>query len=126
MSLLQEEGRGKSDIPMIMGILGFVATLPGLLCAGCTSACGGVLAASAGHSAGIASFWLLFNVASSVAGVYFGIKSKETPRSSGAVMIGVAIITLLLSIITFNWFWGLIAVACFSIGGAVSFTQEKI
>lgn len=127
MQLLQEQGRGKSDVPMIMGIIGFVATIPGTLCAGCMGAVASAAeAATTGHSSSFGSFWILINLVSAGAGLYYGIKSKETPRSSGAVMIGVAILTLFLSFITLNWFWGLIAVACFGIGGAISLTQEKI
>lgn len=112
---------------MIMGIIGFVATIPGTLCAGCMGACASVAETVAtGHSSGLASFWILINLASAGAGLYFGVKSKSAPRTSGAVMIGVAVLTLLLSFITLNWFWGLIAVACFGIGGAVSLTQEKL
>jgi len=126
MALLQENGTGKSDVPMIMGIVGFVATIPGTICAGICGACasaGETLAT--GNSSGIASFWVLLNLASAAAGLFFGIKSKSTPRSSGAVMIGSAILTLLISLVTLNWFWGLIAAACYGIGGAISLTQEK-
>ncbi len=110
-----------------MGIIGFVATIPGTLCAGCMGACASAAETVAtGHSSGLASFWILINLASAGAGLYFGVKSKSAPRTSGAVMIGVATLTLLLSFITLNWFWGLIAVACFGIGGAISLTQEKL
>jgi len=126
MQFLQEQGRGKSDVPMITGIIGFVATIPGTLCAGCMGACASTAETlSTGHSSSFGSFWILINLASAAAGMYYGIKSKEMPRSSGAVMIGVAVLTLFLSFITLNWFWGLIAVACFGIGGAISLTQEK-
>lgn len=127
MELLQENGRGKSDVPMIMGIIGFVATIPGTLCAGCMGACASAgTTLATGQSSNVGSIWILINLASAAAGLIFGIKSKGTPRTAGAVMIGVALLTLLLSFVTFNWFWGLIAVACFGIGGAISLTQEKI
>ena len=126
MQFLEEQGRGKSDVPMITGIIGFIATIPGTLCAGCMGACASVGSTLlSGHSSGIASFWILLNLASAASGLYFGIKSKEMPRSSGVAMIGAAGLTLFLSFITLNWFWGLIAVTCFSIGGAISLTQEK-
>lgn len=126
MKLLQENGRGKSDIPMIMGIIGLVATIPGTLCAGCMGGCASVgKTLATGEASNIGSIWILINLASAAIGLFYGIKSKEMPRSSGAVMIGVAVLTLLLSFVTFNWFWGLIAVASFGIGGAVSLTQEK-
>jgi hypothetical protein len=127
MQILQENGRGKSDVPMIMGVIGFVATIPGTLCAGCMGACASVgTTLATGQSSNVGSIWILINLASAAAGLFFGIKSKGTPRTSGAVMIGVALLTLLLSFVTFNWFWGLIAVACFGIGGAISLTQEKL
>jgi hypothetical protein len=127
VELLQENGRGKSDVPMIMGIIGFVATIPGTLCAGCMGVCASVgTTLVTGQSSNVGSIWILINLASAAAGLFFGINSKGTPRTSGAVMIGVALLTLLLSFVTFNWFWGLIAVACFGIGGAVSLTQEKL
>jgi len=126
MELLQENGRGKSNAPMIMGIIGFVATIPGTLCAGCVGACTSTVEIlGTGHSSGIGTFWVLTNLASAGAGLFFGIKSKATPRTSGAIMIVSAILTLLISFVTFNWFWGLIAVACFAIGGAISLTQVK-
>ena len=126
MALLQENGRGTSDVPMIMGIVGFVATIPGTVCAGACSACTrNVEILTTGTSSGFASFWVILNLATAVAGLVFGIRSKGTPRSSGAVMLGSATLTLLISFITVNWIWGLIAVACFAIGGAISLTQEK-
>lgn len=126
MQLLQEHGKGKSELPMITGIIGFIATIPGMLCAGCMGACASAAETlSTGESSSMGSIWALTNLASSVVGMYYGIKSKAMPRTSGAVMIGVALLTLLLSFITLNWFWGLIAVACFAIGGAVSLTQDK-
>lgn len=126
MALLQENGRGTSDVPMITGIIGFVATIPGTLCAGACSACTSASETLlTGTSSGIASFWIILNLSSAVAALVFGIRSKSTPRSSGAVMIGSAVLTLLISFFTLNWIWGLIAVACFAIGGAISLTQEK-
>jgi len=126
MQLLQEHGRGTSEIPMITGIVGFIATLPGILCAGM---CGAFTSAAetlaTGESSGIGSIWVLVSLLVSGAGLFYGVRSKAMPRTSGAVMIGVAILTLVLSFISFNWFWGLVAVACFSIGGAISLTQEK-
>ena len=126
MSLLQETGKGTSDVPMITGVLGFVATIPGTFCAGACSICTSTAETLAtGTSSGIASIWLLLNVVAGVAALVFGIRSKSTPRLSGAVMLFSALLTLMLDFITLNWFWGLIAVACFAVGGAVSFTQEK-
>lgn len=37
MELLQENGRGKSAAPMIMGIIGLIATIYGTVCAGCAA-----------------------------------------------------------------------------------------
>jgi hypothetical protein len=127
MKLLTENGRGKSDVPMIAGIVGLIASLPGILCAGCVGACTDTAQTMAtGSSSGVGSTWALLNLGSAFIGLFYGIKSKQMPRTSGVVMVGVAIITFLLSFLTFNWFWGLIAIACFAIGGTISLTQEKV
>jgi hypothetical protein len=126
MALLQENGRGASDVPMITGIIGFVATIPGTVCAGmCGAFRDGMETAMTGSTSGFGKFWLVLNLTTAIVGLVCGIRSKATPRTSGAIMIGSAIITLLISFFTANWIWGLIAVACFATGGAVSLTQEK-
>lgn len=106
---------------MIMGIAGFVATIPGTICAGICGAATTLIGAS-----GIGILGLILSLGSGAAALYYGISSKAMPRSAGVVMLSAAFLTLLFSFFTFNLFWGLIAVACFSIGGAVSLTQEKI
>ena len=127
MALLQETGRGTSEVPMIMGILGAVMTIPGIICAGMCAAAGSTAEVLAtGQSSGVGSFWMILNIAAAVLGLFFGITSKSTPRTSGVFMLSAAALTLVISFLTLNWMWGLMAVACFAIGGAISLTQDKI
>ena len=123
MDLLQENGRGNTDVPMIIGIVGFVATIHGTVCASACSTCTkNVEILTTNTSSGVESFWVIVNLATVVAGLVYGIRSNGTPRSLGAVMLGSATLTLLISFIIVNWIWGLIAVTCFAIIGAISLT----
>ncbi len=128
MSILQETGKGTSNGPMIAGVIGFVASIPGTICAGICGAGVDLFSAAAtqGEMYGAGTTWIIINVAVALSGLVFGIMSKSRPRLSGFILILASILGLIITIITLNWFWGLITVASFLIGGIISLTQEKI
>ena len=104
---------------MILGIVGFVAMIPGLLCA---SACGALM--SAGGASGSGTFITLLTALPMFAAFIFGFLSKSKAVLAGIVMIASAVILLIPVILSANFLFGLIAFACFLIGGILSFQNK--
>lgn len=109
----------KSNTPMILAIVGFVASIPGLLC---TSMCAGL--AEAGGATGAGSMFMTFSLIPSIAGFIFGFMSKSKAKLSGIVLVVCSIVLLITTIVTLNWFWGLITVATYLIAGILSFQNK--
>ena len=109
----------KSNVPMILGIIGFVAMIPGLLCA---SACGALV--SAGGEGGTGTFIILLTALPMLVGFVFSFMSKSKPKVTGIVMLISAIVLLIPVVMSGNFFFGLIAFACYLIGGILSFQNK--
>lgn len=112
-----------SSTPMILGIVGFVTSLPGLFC---TAMCAGFVDAAerathSGSSAG--KTWMWINIAAALLGLIGGIMSKSQPKQGGTMMIVATIVTLIITFLTMNIIWGIITAVCFLIGGIKSFGQ---
>jgi hypothetical protein len=105
----------KSNTPMILGIIGFVAAIPGLLC---SAMCGSM--AEAGGAQGAGTMWTLFNLVPTVVALIFSFRVKSNSKQSGFVILGCTVLILLATIMTFNWVFGLITVACFTIAGVLA------
>ena len=110
----------KSNTPMILGIIGFVAMIPGLLCA---SACGAILEAGAA-AAGIGNSVFAMTAIPMLAGFIFCFLAKSKAVLSGIVMTASSVIILIPVIMSGNWFFGLITVACYLIGGILAFQNK--
>lgn len=116
--------REKSNTPMILGIVGFVAMIPGLLCA---SACGAFvegMSATSGESSGFGGFVFSMTAIPMIAGFIFSFLSKSKAMLSGIVMTASAVILLIPVILSGNWFFGLITVACYLVGGILAFQNK--
>jgi hypothetical protein len=116
-----------SSTPMIMGIVGFVAAIPGslcsLFCAGSADAL--TMAASEGkHGGSFTALWIVFSLLPTIGGLVAGFMAKSNTKLWGWLLILFAGMCLVGAIITLNWLWGLITVACFAIGGAVSLSHK--
>lgn len=104
-----------SSTPMILGIVGFVASIPGIIC---TGMCAGLAAAGGAH--GAASAFLYFSLVPSILGFIFSFMTNSKAKLAGIVLVSCAVVLLITTIVTFNWFWGLITTACYLIAGILS------
>lgn len=109
----------KSNTPMILGIVGFVAAIPGILC---SAMCGGL--AEAGGAQGAGTMWTLFNLVPTVVALIFAFRVKSNPKQSGYVILACTVLCLIATIVTLNWIFGLITVACFAISGILALQQN--
>ncbi|NLA04944.1 MAG: hypothetical protein GX881_04425 [Firmicutes bacterium] len=121
---MEETAKGQSNAPMILGIVGFVAMIPGLLCAAACGACVVGVEAMATGQAGTGSGIIVLTLFPMVAGFVFGFLSKSQPTISGIVMVASAAFMLIPVIMSANWFFGLITIACYLIGGILSFQNK--
>jgi hypothetical protein len=109
---------------MILGIVGFVAMIPGFLCA---QACGAVVSAvdtASGTNSGIGGMITALTAIPMVAGLISGFLSKSKGTIAGIGMLASAAVLLIPTVMAGNWFFGLIAVACFTVGGVLSFQNK--
>jgi len=108
--------RGTSSAPLILGIIGFVLSLPAILCAGVCAVA----------SAGIGTAGLVFFILAGIIGLIFGILAKSQPVISGIFLLVAAFFALLAIIFCpIQWFWGLIILILFLIGGIVSLNNKE-
>ncbi len=108
-----------STTPLILGIIGFVSSIPGIIC---TGMCAGL--ASAGGATGAGSTFLYFSLLPSIVGFIFSFMTNSKAKLSGIVLIICSVLLLITTIITFNWFWGLITTACYLIAGVLSLKNQ--
>ena len=128
----------KSGAPMILGIIGFIANIPGLFCA---AACGAVVtgvaataevaeaaeaiakgsnseAAELGVVSGlVGASLIIFTLIPMLLGFIGGFLGKSHPTGSAIVMLLGGIFLLIIPIISTNWFLGIGASICYIIGG---------
>ena len=123
--------RGTSIVPLIMGIVGAVIQLPGALCAGLCA--GGVSSALSGGSksaeatmAGVEATGLFLGLGllAALLGFVAGLFGKKAPIFSGIGLLIATLLTLFLTISTFNIF-SLIALILFLLGAIFAFVQKK-
>lgn len=114
------EKRGKSNAPLILGIIGAVVSLPNLLCA---SACAAVVGTASGSlGAGIFIMGLL----PVVLGFVFAFFGKSRPTLCGIGMLIAAVVTFIFLVMTgFGSVLSWIALILFIIAGIIAFVQEK-
>ncbi len=117
-------GSNKSNTPMILGIVGFVAMIPGLMCA---SVCGGaieVIQQGSGAGSGVGGTIIALTAIPTLAGFIFSFFSKTKASLAGIAMIASAALLLIPIVMSANWFFGLIAIACYLIGGIISLQNK--
>ena len=138
--------KGTSNVPLIMGIVGFILSLPNTLCAGACGAIAGaaagglstaeadmaldsealdtaVAAAEAGAAAG-ANAAILIAGSAGLLGLIGGILGKSKPSISGIGMLVAAGLLMFQTLAGFNILAFSIAVL-YAIGGIIAFTQKK-
>ena len=128
-----DNAKKKSNAPWILGVIGFILSIPNAIC---TLFCGAVAAvaeaqngeAAAGGFANFiaGNFWLIV-LASIVSFImlFFGKKSGKAPVVCGWIAIACAAYICLCSVVVFSLF-GLAAAICFLIGGICSLKNSKI
>lgn len=115
----------KSDAPMILGIFGFIFSIPGTLCSGACAGCaslGMVGARNGSDFAGASTVFFLFLLPAvvSITAFIFSFMTKKNPKKAGVILIVCSIILLIISVVSFNWFFGLITTGCYLIAGVLS------
>lgn len=105
----------KSIAPMILGIVGFVSSIPGIICSGM---CAGF--AESGGAIGAGTTFLYLSLLPSILGFVFSFMTNSKAKLAGIVLIVCSVLLLATTIITFNWFFGLITTACYLIAGVLS------
>lgn len=109
---------------MILGIIGFIAMIPGLLCA---SLCGAIMEAAAdatGEEGGLGTMIIALTAVPMIIGFIFCFMAKSKARLAGFAMIGSAVVLLVPVIMSGNWLFGLITIACYLIGGILAFQNK--
>lgn len=109
-----------SNTPMILGIIGFVSSIPGILC---TGMCAGLAEAGGAQGAGTTTF-LYLSLLPSIVGFIFSFMANSKAKLAGIVLIVCSILLLITTVVTFNWFFGLITTACYLIAGILSVKNQ--
>lgn len=108
-----------SNTPMILGIIGFVSSIPGILC---TGMCAGL--AETGGAQGAGTTFLYLSLLPSIVGFIFSFMANSKAKLAGIVLIVCSILLLITTVVTFNWFFGLITTACYLIAGILSIKNQ--
>ncbi len=109
----------RSNTPMILGIVGFVSSIPGILC---TGMCAGL--AEAGGAKGAGTTFLYLSLVPSILGFIFSFMANSKAKLAGIVLIVCSVLLLITTVITFNWFFGLITTASYLIAGVLSVKNQ--
>jgi hypothetical protein len=108
-----------SNVPMILGIIGFVVGIPGLIC---ITAC---VAAVSSLGGGVLVFPLVvFKIIPLIAGFIFCFMTKSMAKPAGIVLIISAILLVVGSAMLHDWLFGLISVICYLIAGVLALQQK--
>jgi|GEM_PF-3581417 len=119
-------GAKDSNAPMILGIFGFIFSIPQAMCAGACAGCAtlGMLGAQNGsEAAGASTVFMVFILPAlaSITAFIFSFKTKNSPKKAGIVLIICSIVLLIISFSNpFTLFFGLIASALYLIAGVLS------
>ena len=109
---------------MILGIIGFVAAIPGLLVSTAFSVIIEDFAPAFGEATGTGITIFAVFAIPILAGFIFGFLAKSKAVLSGIVMTASSIILLILVIPSDIWAFGVITVACYLIGGILAFLNK--
>jgi hypothetical protein len=117
--------KGTSVVPMIMGIIGGVLSLPSAICSG---ACVSGLSSWTGNTdsvlAAAGNALMGIGIVGGILGLIGGIMGKPLPIPAGIIMLISVVLVSIMSISTLN-FLGIISAILLLIGAALCFAQKK-
>lgn len=116
--------KGTSNIPLVMGIIGGILSLPSAIC---SAACAVGLVAFSFPGVGVDGLGeaiMLIGIIGGLLGIVGGIMGKPLPIPAGIVMLISVVLVGIKTIMGFN-FLGVICVALLLTGAAVCFAQKK-
>jgi hypothetical protein len=116
--------KGTSMVPLIMGIIGGVLSVPSAICGGACAAGVGALAGDAKLASDAASIFMGLGIGGGLLGLIGGIMGKPLPVPAGIVMLISVILVAIMAISTLN-IVGIIAAILILIGAALCFAQKK-
>jgi hypothetical protein len=116
--------KGTSIVPMIMGIIGGVLSVPSAICSGACAAGLSSLAADSATAADAGSTFMGLGIAGGLLGLIGGIMGKPLPVPAGIVMLISVVLVAIMAIPTLNVL-GIISAILILIGAALCFAQKK-
>ncbi|GMO18876.1 MAG: hypothetical protein Pg6A_05540 [Termitinemataceae bacterium] len=116
--------KGTSMVPLIMGIIGGVLSVPSAICGGACAAGVGALAGDEKLASDAAGIFVGLGIAGGLLGLIGGIMGKPLPVPAGIVMLISVILVSIMAIPTIN-ILGIIAAILILIGAALCFAQKK-
>ena len=116
--------KGTSSVPLVMGIIGGVLSLPSAICAGACAAGLGSLAGDVDAGVATGSLFMGLGIVGGLMGLIGGIMGKPLPIIGGIIMLISVVLVAIMAIPTLN-FLGIISAILLLIGAAVCFAQKK-
>ena len=108
--------KGTSIVPLIMGIIGGVLSLPSAICSGACAA--GLSSVDAGNT------FMGLGIVGGIMGLIGGIMGKPLPIPAGIIMLLSVVLVSIMAIPTLN-ILGVISAILLLIGAALCFAQKK-
>jgi hypothetical protein len=116
--------KGTSIVPMIMGIIGGVLSLPSAVCSGACAAGLSSLATDTNSAVAAGNAFMGLGIVGGLLGLIGGIMGKPLPIPAGVIMLVSVILVAIMAIPTLN-ILGIIAAILLLIGAAFCFAQKK-
>ncbi|MDR2965854.1 MAG: hypothetical protein LBU88_08770 [Treponema sp.] len=116
--------KGTSIVPMIMGIIGGVLSLPSAICSGACAAGLSSLATDTDSAVAAGNVFMGLGIVGGLLGLIGGIMGKPLPIPAGLIMLVSVVLVSIMAIPTVN-FLGIICAILLLIGAALCFAQKK-
>jgi hypothetical protein len=116
--------KGTSIVPMIMGIIGGVLSLPSAICSGACAAGLSSLGTDTSSAVATGNTFMGIGIVGGLLGLIGGIMGKSLPIPAGVIMLVSVILVSVMAIPTMN-ILGIISAILLLIGAALCFAQKK-
>ena len=116
--------KGTSIVPLIMGIIGGVLSLPSAICSGACAAGLSSLAADTESAVSAGSTFMGLGIVGGLLGLVGGIMGKPLPIPAGIIMLISVVLVAVMAIPTMN-ILGIISAILLLVGAALCFAQKK-
>jgi hypothetical protein len=116
--------RGTSIVPLIMGIIGGVLSLPSAICSGACAAGLSSLTTDTETAVSAGNTFMGLGIVGGLLGLIGGIMGKPLPIPAGIIMLISVVLVAVMAIPTLN-FLGIISAILLRIGTALCFAQKK-